>query len=405
MALGREGAHSRSRIVHAGGDSTGRHIELTLSGLARLSRVTILEHCLAREIRVESGAVVGLEALDARTGASEEFECRFLILATGGCGQLYRASTNPQVATGDGVALAYRAGAEVMDMEFIQFHPTALRLPGVPAFLISEAVRGEGGLLCDESGRRFMPDYDPQVELAPRDVVARAIVAEMTRSGSDRVYLDVTHLPPEKVSSRFPQIYRFCLDHGLDITREPIPVSPAAHYTMGGVRTNTWGETNQAGLYACGEAACMGLHGANRLASNSLLETVVFAKRVVRRTLDSPGRPAKAAPDARPLGPADPVEGSPADRTGLQALMWKKVGIIRDGPILVEAARTLAAWEAALPAPSDRPSHELANLVLVGRLVTEAALEREESRGAHYRRDFPETRPEWLRHIVFRRDV
>jgi len=405
MALGREGAHSRSRIVHAGGDSTGQHIELTLSGLARLSRVTILEHCLAREIRVEASAVVGLEALDARTGASEEFECRFLILATGGCGQLYRASTNPQVATGDGVALAYRAGAEVMDMEFIQFHPTALRLPGVPAFLISEAVRGEGGLLRDESGRRFMLDYDPQAELAPRDVVARAIVAEMTRSGTDRVYLNVAHLPPEKVSSRFPQIYRFCLDHGLDITREPIPVSPAAHYTMGGVRTNTWGETNLAGLYACGEAACMGLHGANRLASNSLLETVVFAKRVVRRTLDSPGRPAKAAPDARPLAPEAPAEAPPVDRTGLQALMWKKVGIIRDGPTLDEAARTLAAWEAALPVSSDRPSHELANLVLVGRLVTEAALAREESRGAHYRRDFPETRPEWLRHTIFRHDV
>jgi L-aspartate oxidase len=403
IALGREGAHSRSRIVHAGGDSTGQHIELTLSGLARLSRVTILEHCLARQILVEDGIARGLEALDARTGMSEEFECRFLILATGGCGQVYRASTNPQVATGDGVALAYGAGAEVMDMEFIQFHPTALRLPGVPAFLISEAVRGEGGILRDESGRRFMPDYDPQAELAPRDVVARAIVTEMTRSGSDRVYLDVTHLPPEKVSSRFPQIYRFCLDRGLDVTREPIPVSPAAHYMMGGVRTNTWGETNLAGLYACGEVACMGLHGANRLASNSLLETVVFAKRVVQRTLDSPDRPAPAAPDAVPLAEAVPAEAPRVDRRALQALMWEKVSIVRDGPALAEATRVLAAWEAALPVSSDRPSHELANLVLVGRLVTEAALLREESRGAHYRRDFPEPRPEWLRHILFRR--
>jgi len=406
IALGREGAHSRPRILHAGGDSTGQHIELTLSGLARLSRITILEHCLARQIRVEDGAVQGLEALDARPprrSAPEEFGCRFLILATGGCGQLYKVSTNPQVATGDGVALAYRAGAEVMDMEFIQFHPTALRLPGVPAFLISEAVRGEGGLLHDESGRRFMPDYHPQAELAPRDVVARAIVTEMARSGSDRVYLDVTHLPPEKVSSRFPQIYRFCLEHGLDITREPIPVSPAAHYMMGGVRTNTWGETNLAGLYACGEAACMGLHGANRLASNSLLETVVFAKRVVRRTLESPGTPAPAAPDARPLPTAAPAEAPSTDRTALQALMWEKVGIVREGPVLGEAARLLAACEAALPAPCDRPSHELGNLVLLGRLVTEAALQREESRGAHYRRDFPEPRPEWLRHIVFRR--
>ena len=405
VALGREGAHSRARVLHAGGDSTGQHIELTLSGLARLSRVTILEHCLARRIKVQDGAVQGLEALDARTETPEEFACRFLILASGGCGQLYKVTTNPQVATGDGVALGYRAGAEVMDMEFIQFHPTALRLPGVPAFLISEAARGEGGLLRDESGRRFMPEYHPQAELAPRDVVARAIVTEMARSGSDRVYLDVTHLPPEKVSSRFPQIYRFCLEHGLDITREPIPVSPAAHYMMGGVRTNTWGETNLAGLYACGETACMGLHGANRLASNSLLETVVFAKRVVQRTLDSPGTPAPAAPDARPLPGAALAEAPRPDRTALQALMWEKVGIVRDGPVLGEAARLLAAWEAALPAARDLPSCELANLTLLGRLVTEAALQREESRGAHYRRDFPEPRPEWLRHIVFRRHV
>ncbi len=403
IALGREGAHSRPRILHAGGDSTGQHIEMTVSSLARLSRVTIMEHCLAREIRVEKGAVLGLEALDARTGTSEEFECRFLILATGGCGQLYRVSTNPPVTTGDGVALAYRAGAEIMDMEFIQFHPTALRLPGVPAFLISEAVRGEGAILRDESGRRFMPDYHPQAELAPRDIVARAIVTEMTRSGSDRVHLDITHLPPEKVSSRFPQIYRFCREHGVDITREPIPVSPAAHYTMGGVRTNTWGETTLAGLYACGEAACMGLHGANRLASNSLLETVVFAKRVVQRTLDSPGTPDEPAPDARPLASPVAAEAPRADRTALQALMWEKAGIVRDGPALADAARLLSAWDAALPAPSDRPSHELANLVLAGRLVTEGALQREESRGAHYRRDFPEPRPEWLRHTVFGR--
>jgi L-aspartate oxidase len=403
VALGREGAHSRARVLHAGGDSTGQHIELTLSGLAQLSGITILEHCLARRIRVEGGAVQGLETLDVRTGALEEFECQFLILATGGCGQLYKVSTNPPVATGDGVALAYRAGAEVMDMEFIQFHPTALRLPGVPVFLISEAARGEGGLLRDESGRRFMPEYHPQGELAPRDVVARTIVTEMARSGSDRVYLDLTHLPPERVSSRFPQIYRFCREHGLDITRQPIPVSPAAHYMMGGVRTNTWGETNLAGLYACGETACMGLHGANRLASNSLLETVVFAKRVVQRTLDSPGTAAPAAPDARPLASAAAAETPQPDRTALQALMWEKAGILRDGPTLAEAARLLSAWEAALPAPSDRPSHELANLILLGRLVTEAALLREESRGAHYRRDFPEPRPEWLRHIVFRR--
>src|SRR3990170_8270257 len=207
VALAREGAHSRARVLHAGGDSTGAHIELSLSSLARHTRVTILEHCLVRRLLVEEGAVVGLEALDCRTNTREEFGSRFVVLATGGCGQLYKVSTNPPVATGDGVAVAYRAGAEVMDMEFIQFHPTALRLAGAPAFLISEAVRGEGGVLHDTEGRRFMPDYHPQAELAPRDVVARAIVAEMAGSGSDRVYLDVTHMAPERVSSRFPQIY------------------------------------------------------------------------------------------------------------------------------------------------------------------------------------------------------
>ncbi len=311
VALGREGAHSRARVLHAGGDSTGAHIELSLSSLARMSRITILEYCLAEEILVEGGAVRGIRALDERSHGREEFTCRFLILATGGCGHLYKVTTNPDVATADGVALAYRAGAEITDMEFIQFHPTALRMPGVPAFLISEAVRGEGGVLCTVEGRAFMSEYHPQKDLAPRDVVARAIVEEMMRGGHDHVYLDVTHLPPEKVSARFPQIYRFCLDHGLDITKEPIPVSPAAHYMMGGVRTNTWGETNRRGLYACGEVACTGVHGANRLASNSLLETVVFARRAVDGTVSGEG------PDPLPAATARSCRsrGAPAAAT------------------------------------------------------------------------------------------
>jgi L-aspartate oxidase len=340
------------------------------------------------------------------------------VLATGGAGQLYRVSTNPEVATGNGIALAYRAGAEIMDMEFFQFHPTALRLPGVQPFLISEAVRGEGGVLLDADGLRFMPEYDERGELAPRDIVARAILNRMQRTGSDHVYLDVTHLPGALVIARFPQIYRFCLDHGLDITRQRIPVSPAAHYTMGGIRTNVWGETNIAGLYACGECACTGVHGANRLASNSLLETVIFAKRVVHRTLEAPGAAAEPAADAIDLSPAaraeacpEPVlsnvEGPsrrmpPPSREALQALMWENVGIVRSGDGLARAKAVLSAWQASLPAPTDRPSHELADLVVCGRLVTEAALLREESRGAHYRSDFPQPREEWRRHIVFR---
>jgi len=410
VALGREGAHSRARVLHAGGDSTGAHIELSLSSLARMSGITILEYCLAEEILVEGGSVRGIRALDSRTHSREEFGCRFLILATGGCGHLYRVTTNPDVATADGVALAYRAGAEIMDMEFIQFHPTALRMPGAPAFLISEAVRGEGGILRNGEGRAFMVDYHPQKDLAPRDVVARAILEQLTAEGSDHVLLDVTHLPPQQVSSRFPQIYRFCLDHGLDITKEPIPVSPAAHYMMGGVRTNTWGETSQRGLYACGEVACTGVHGANRLASNSLLETVVFAKRAIDRTLNGERPdplPAKTAAlpkvEAR-LPPPQPGEAPPLDRSRLQTLMWDEVGIIRSEESLTRVRAALSAWEASLAPPDDRPSHEMANLVLAGRLVAEAALLREESRGAHYRTDFPKPRESWRRHIVFRKD-
>jgi L-aspartate oxidase len=406
VALGREGAHSRARIIHAGGDATGAHIELSLSSLARMSRIAIKEYCQVEDVLVEQGRAVGVATLDSRTKGRETFEARSVILATGGCGQLYRVSTNPDVATGDGVAVAYRAGAEIADMEFIQFHPTALRLAGAPVFLISEAVRGEGGLLRDIAGRRFMPEYDDRAELAPRDIVARAIHSELAKSGADRVYLDVTHLPAERVSARFPQIYGYCLEHGLDITKEPIPVSPAAHYMMGGVRTNVWGETTVPGLYACGECACTGVHGANRLASNSLLETVVFARRVIERTLAAGDGPSSAppTPDALPL--PEPVVGEPPplDRPAVQSLMWEEVGIVRDGEPLRRACGMLSAWTATAPQPADRASYELANLLLCGRLVAEAALRREESRGAHYRRDFPQPREEWRRHVVFRSD-
>jgi len=403
ITMGREGAHSLPRILHAGGDATGAHIELTLSSVAKLSRITILEHCLALTLRVADGAIEGVETLDCRTNTRLDFSCRILILATGGAGQLYKISTNPTVTTGDGTALAYRTGAEVMDLEFFQFHPTALRMPGVQPFLISEAVRGEGGFLRDAQGRTFMAKYDPAAELAPRDVVARAILTEMNKAGTDHVYLDVTHLSPSRVTSRFPQIYRFCLDHGLDITTEPIPVSPAAHYTMGGVRTNTWGETNIRGLYACGEAACTGVHGANRLASNSLLETIVFAKRVVQRSLLKELKVNEASAEAISLSEPVAADAPPLDLGALQSLMWDKVGIVRDGRSLAEAKAVLSTWQASLTEPSDRPGHELANLLLCARLVTEGALMREESRGAHYRTDFPERSQAWHRHIVFRR--
>ena len=406
IALALEAAHSVPRILHAGGDATGEHIEVTLSKKVGSAKIRVLEERLAIEVVVEEGEVRGLKALDLHTGSVQEFGCRFLILATGGAGQLFNFTTNPEVATGDGIALAFKAGAKIVDMEFFQFHPTALRLPGVTPFLISEAVRGEGGILRNADGYRFMPDYAPQAELAPRDVVARSILYEMERAGSDKVFIDVTHLPPYVTATRFPHIYRFCLDHGLDITSELIPVAPAAHYIIGGIKVNSWGETNLLGLFAAGEVACTGVHGANRLASNSLLEVLVFTKRIIEKTsrMDKPA-PAATSREAEirhSLKPRKLAQALPAPSlSALQQLLWDRVGIIRSEEGLTEAADTLATWQESLPLSKDRPSYELANLILTGRLVTESALLREESRGAHFRSDFSQSSPQWRKHIVF----
>ena len=421
IALTREAAHSVPRVIHAGGDATGEHIEVTLSQQVRSVPIKVLEYCLASEILVDKGKVKGVRALDCRAGSVDEYTCRFLVLATGGIGRLFKYTTNSDVVTGDGVALAFEAGAEISDMEFFQFHPTVLRLPGVAPFLISEAVRGEGGILRNVEGHRFMPDYTPEAELAPRDVVARSIVYEMRKTNSDRVFLDVTHLPPQLITTRFPHIYRFCLDHSLDITRGLIPVDPAAHYLMGGVKVNAWGETNISGLFAAGETACTGVHGANRLASNSLLEAVVFSKRVMQRTIsscDSEGeeqrknlkRDSSLTHGVNPaiscfLPRREILPGIPSfNLPNLQSLMWNKVGIIRSGKDLNEAANMLATWQYSLPQSTDRPSYELTNLVLCARLMTEAALLREESRGAHFRTDFPQLSPQWERHIIFKKN-
>ncbi len=408
IALTMEAAHSLPRVLHAGGDATGEYIEVTLSRQVRSAGIQVLEYFLATEILVEKGVVGGVRALDCRTGTAEAFGCRYLILATGGAGQLFRYNTNSDVATGDGIALAYNAGAEITDMEFFQFHPTALRLPGVPPFLISEAVRGEGGILRNVKGRHFMTDYTPLGDLAPRDVVARSIVYEMQKTRADKVFLDVTHLPAHTITARFPHIYRFCLDHGLDITRDMVPVAPAAHYMIGGVRTNSWGETNIAGLFATGETACTGVHGANRLASNSLLEAIVFSKRIIDRTTGHDA--AKTAAGQRRPDVGSSLSGRPRPArlpapslTALQQLHWDKAGIIRSCEGLTRAAEVLAGWQAKLPPPTDQPSYELGNLVLTGRLLTEAALMREESRGAHFRSDFPESSPDWQRHIVWKK--
>ena len=450
ITLTREAAHSVPRVVHAGGDATGEHIEVTLSRQVRSRAIKVLEYCLASEISVEDGKVIGVKALDCRTGSMDDYGCQFLILATGGVGRLFKYTTNSDVVTGDGIALAFEAGAEIIDMEFFQFHPTVLHLPGVAPFLITEAIRGEGGILRNVEGYRFMLDYTPKAELAPRDVVARSIVYEMKKTGSDRVFIDVTHLPPRLITTRFPHIYRFCLDHSLDITKELIPVAPAAHYLMGGIKTNSWGETNILGLFAAGEVACTGVHGANRLAANSLLESVVFGKRVMQRTIslchsDSVYHPKRVSlspePSAREKGSTDSLQGKryqreetlgeeryflpereplprvvPLNLPNLQSLMWDKVGIIRSGEGLKDAVDILATWcplpykgrdreSSPLPEAIDRPSYELRNLVLCARLMTEAALLREESRGAHFRTDFPEPKAKWQKHITFRRNV
>jgi L-aspartate oxidase len=406
IALTKEAAHSVPRIVHAGGDATGEYIESTLSEQVLISGINVLEYCLATEIMIDNGQVKGIKATDFRSGLSEEYGCRYIILASGGSGRLYKYTTNSDTATGDGIALAYRAGAEITDMEFFQFHPTALRLPGVSPFLISEAVRGEGGILRNVDGYRFMPDYAPEGELAPRDIVARSILFEMRKTGSDRVFLDVTHIAPVTVTTRFPHIYRFCLDHGLDICKGLIPVAPAAHFLMGGVKVNTWGETNISGLFAAGETACTGVHGANRLASNSLLEVVVFAKRIIEKTQmsnNSPSTPVTSDPDCHRLSAAAATESVPLlNLPNLQSLMWDEVSIVRSGKGLKLAAGILSAWQNGLPQPTDRPSYELNALVINARLVAEAALLREESRGAHYRTDFLEHSKDWLRHTVFK---
>ena len=406
IALTMEAAHSIPRILHAGGDATGKHIEVTLSKLVRSSNIKVLEDCLATEILVEGGVARGIKALDCRTGSIEEFEGQSLILATGGAGQLFKFNTNSDIATGDGITLAFQAGAEIVDMEFFQFHPTALRLPGVTPFLISEAVRGEGGILRNVDGSRFMPDYTPEGELASRDIVTRSTLYEMNKTNSDRVFIDVTHLPPQVITTRFPNIYQFCLAHGLDITRGLVPVAPAAHYMMGGIKTNDWGETNIAGLFASGETACTGVHGANRLASNSMLEVVVFSKRIVEKakkgTNQKTASVTKGTEAHHVLSQRKAPEPAPAPSlSALQQLHWDKVGVIRDRESLTQAANVLSAWQKSLPPATDRPSYELNNLVLTGRLVTEAALLREESRGAHFRSDFPKSSPKWQHHLVF----
>jgi L-aspartate oxidase len=393
LTFGREGAHSRNRILHAHGDSTGREILRALVGKAKtLKHVSVCEFEFTTDLCIEDGRVCGLDVINS-SGETGHIAASSVLLASGGMGQLYRNTTNPSVATGDGVAMAFRAGAEVSDMEFIQFHPTALYLKNAPRFLLSEALCGEGAYLRNLEMHRFMPKYHPMGELALRDVVARAIVHELEVSPAKDpvVYLDLTHLKSSHVKAHFPRIYSTCLQYNIDITTDLIPIRPAAHYAMGGVRTNLEGRASLPALYAAGEAAATGVHGANRLASNSLLEGLVFGARAGRKMRDELRRgPAKARIKPREAYSNGPVDAGLEELVReMQELMWDKVGIVRDGARLKHAISHLEQLAPRVARPKTRRSYEASNIHTAALLVARSALAREESRGAHYRTDFP----------------
>jgi L-aspartate oxidase len=416
LVFTREAAHSRPRILHAHGDATGREIVRAL--LARSGRernLSFLAHAETESLIVIGGRVAGVRYLDPLVRAPRTLRARAVVLASGGAGQLYLHTTNPAVATGDGMAMAFDAGAELSDMEFMQFHPTALNVEGAPRFLLSEALRGEGGVLRNAAGKRFMPRYTDAAELAPRDVVTRSIVAEMERTATRTVFLDMTAFDAAHLRRRFPKIYSTCLRYGLDLARDPIPVSPAAHYIMGGVRTDLDGRTSLPGLYAAGEVACTGVHGANRLASNSLLEGLVFGARAGRAAArDSAGSHAAATSPSFSSGDDGEGAGVGASREDLRRvgaaadavrkrvrrLMWERVGILRSRASLT---RALTEFEQIARAPLRTAPR---NFLTVATLVARAALWREESRGGHFRLDFPARDDErWRVHSVIQKNA
>jgi L-aspartate oxidase len=396
----REGAHSLPRILHANGDATGREIgRALLECIRREPRIHLHEVAAATDLIIRDGRAIGVHALDA-DNKPLMFLGSGVLLASGGAGQVYSDTTNPGVATGDGIAMAYRAGAEVSDMEFYQFHPTALSVPGAPRFLLSEALRGEGAILRNHHGERFMERYHPMAELAPRDIVARAIVRESVgeRPGEALpVYLDMRHVTGKDLRARFPGISARLEQYGFQLSRDLIPVRPAAHYLMGGVRTDLRGRTTVPGLYAAGEVACTGVHGANRLASNSLLEGLVFGVRAAESMLEE-GLRAEKSISAEKVAPADhgtfttksEVGRISALRERLRGLMWLHASLLRDQAGLSTIKAELHALRRELPAGSSRENAELCNLHAVADLIVESALARKESRGAHARTDFPQ---------------
>ncbi len=393
LAFTREGAHSRSRVLHAHGDSSGREISRALYLKTKaLRNITIREFEFTTDLALEDGRVCGIWVL-GEDGRSQRVRASAVLLATGGLGQVFRETTNPGVATGDGVAMAFRAGAEISDLEFVQFHPTALYLKRAPRFLLSEALRGEGAYLRNMEMVRFMPKYHDMAELAPRDVVARAIAHELevTHSKDAVVYLDLTHLDSDHLRHRFPRIYSTCMEYNIDIGNELVPVRPAAHYAMGGVRTDLDGRTSLPGLFAAGEVACTGVHGANRLASNSLLEGLVYGARagkIMREEL-RPLTVHEMSPAMNGHNNTEDTKIAEAVIREIQELMWREAGIVRMGSGLRRTLKQLEQICPRLPGPGCRRCCEARNLYQAALLIARSGLAREESRGAHYRMDFP----------------
>ncbi|MDB5390487.1 MAG: L-aspartate oxidase [Planctomycetaceae bacterium] len=408
IALTKEGGHSHRRVVHALGDATGKEIMRALIARIQSSPLSqIWEETFTIDLLVHEGVCRGALVWNPRHGRTFVW-AKQTILATGGAGRIFRETTNPKIATGDGHAIAFRAGAVVRDMEFMQFHPTVLYIAGSSRHLISEAVRGEGGYLRDCHGYRFMGDYDPARELAPRDVVSRAITSQMALTKHPCVYLDLSHLPASLIRERFPHIGQVCADFGLDITKDRIPVRPGAHYMIGGVEVDAEGRTSVPGLWAAGEVTSSGLHGANRLASNSLLEGLVFGQHAGRGALEQ----VRAMPDDF-RAPTVLSDCDSAGRTGadlnlldvsnsLASEMGRNVGIERDAAGLEEAAHNVEFWDRYVtPCEFSQPQGwELQNLLLISRLMIAGATARKESRGVHFRRDFPQTDPQQARHLT-----
>lgn len=406
IALAREGCHSQARVLHANGDATGAEIIRGLrEKIINIPEIEMIEYQLLVDLLVEEQQCYGALVWDCKSQVLRIYKSPVVVLATGGVGQLYAQTTNPKTATADGIAAAWRAGAELMDMEFVQFHPTALAIAGAPNFLISEALRGEGAILKNLRHERFMKQYHKMAELAPRDVVTKAIFSEMKKNGGDHVFLDSRQLNPEKIIERFPMIASTCLGYGIDITREPIPIAPVAHYMMGGVKINQWGETNIAGLFACGECSCLGTHGANRLASNSLLEGLVIGERIGRLCtsyIKSRGN------NKRTFVNTQLKSGVRYDygkiRSQLQKIMNQKVGPLRTESGLFQAVEWFTQQEYLIEYEAESVLEiEVRNMLSVGGIIAKAANRRRESRGGHFRQDYPEAQEKWCKHISYMR--